>query len=290
MQRRSFLLLAAIKSACAGRMIVSSFATAAGKKGTLLFDPLDVTGAWKWPDAAAHVLIRMRDVCLSGVRLLSDRQPDRVLVDDHTSGFPAIWLHEDKPKTAWIIVNIAGSDWCRMCYQFGHELGHVLSNSWDPKARPQTPCQWIEEALVEAFSIRGLGLLATSWEQEPPFSGNENFAKSIREYRQALVDRYMNLATEQRAGPDLAPWFATHREHVEAQGGLAGDGTAAVPVFLTVLETNNDCVESLGALNRWPQRTGLPIEEYFSRWEASCAEINASPQLPNWLRTSLLGN
>jgi hypothetical protein len=269
-------------------MIVNSFATAAGEKATLLFDPLDVTGAWKWPDAAAHVLVRMRDVCLSGVRLLSDRQPDRILVDDHTSGPPAIWLHDDKPKTAWIIVNIAGSDWCQMCYQFGHELGHVLSNSWDLEAKPQLPCQWIEEALVEAFSLRGLALLATSWEQEPPFPGDANFAKPIREYRQALIEKYRKLADEQGAFSDLATWFRLHRGSLESQG--KGDGNAAIPVFLMELEKNNDRVESLGGLNRWPQRSGLPIEEYLSRWEASCAEINASPKLPSWLRTSLLDN
>ena len=41
-----------------------------------------------------------------------------------------------------------------------------------------------------------------------------------------------------------------------------------------------DCVEALGALNRWPGRTGMPIADYLARWEASCAELGASPLLP----------
>ena len=30
-----------------------------------------------------------------GVRLVSDRQPDKLVVDDHTKDAPAIWLHDD---------------------------------------------------------------------------------------------------------------------------------------------------------------------------------------------------
>ena len=37
----------------------------------------------------------MRHACLDGVRLLSDRQPTQLRVDEHTSGPPAVWLHAD---------------------------------------------------------------------------------------------------------------------------------------------------------------------------------------------------
>ena len=106
-----------------------------------------------------------REACLSGVRLVSDRQPDRLVVDDHAEGHPAIWLHDDHTRTAWIIVDIGPNDWCKLAYQFGHELGHVLCNSWEASAKPRPPSQWFEESLVEAFSILGLGLLARSWQE-----------------------------------------------------------------------------------------------------------------------------
>lgn len=48
-----------------------------------------------------------------------------------------------------------------------------------------------------------------------------------------------------------------------------------------------DCVEALGALNRWPGRTGVPIAEYLRRWEANCLELQASPRLPVRLRELL---
>jgi hypothetical protein len=131
---------------------------------TLLSAPLELGGEWGGspPNDALAVVARMREVCLSGVRLLSDRQPAKLRVDEHTSGPPHIWLHDENPDTAWIIVDIGARDWSKLAYQFGHELGHVLCNSWQPQAKPKLPSQWLEEALVEAFSIRGLGLLADS--------------------------------------------------------------------------------------------------------------------------------
>jgi hypothetical protein len=86
--------------------------------------------------------------------------------------------------------DIGARDWCKLAYQFGHELGHVLCNSWQHRAEPKLPNQWLEEALVEAFSIRGLGLLADSWEERPPFPDAAAFVTAIRKYRQDLTDKY----------------------------------------------------------------------------------------------------
>ena len=58
--------------------------------------------------------IRDREACLSGVRLLSDHQPDRLRVDYQSSGPPHIWLHTN-PMTAWIIVDIATRAWSQLC-------------------------------------------------------------------------------------------------------------------------------------------------------------------------------
>jgi len=129
---------------------------------TLLSAPIELAGDWggMLPGAAAQVVERMRHSCLDGVRLVSDRQPTALRIDEHASGPPAVWLHPDGSNTAWIVVDIGDRDWSQLSYQFGHELGHVSANSWQPHAKPTSPCQWIEEAMVEAFSLRGLALLA----------------------------------------------------------------------------------------------------------------------------------
>jgi hypothetical protein len=189
---------------------------------TLLSAPVQLGGEWggSAPNDAAAVIARMREACLSGVRLLSDRQPDKLRVDDETTGPPHIWLHQDNPDTAWIVVDIGARDWCKLAYQFGHELGHVLCNSWQPQAKPKLPSQWLEEALVEAFSLRGLGLLADSWAQRPPFPNDAAFAGAIRQYRQNAVENYRRPAGAP-AVRDMCDWLRRNRDALDHTGGVA---------------------------------------------------------------------
>jgi hypothetical protein len=229
------------------------------------------------PPAVLAVISRVRDVSLANVRLLSDRQPQRLRIDQHSSSPPAIWLHADPPETAWIIVNIGSRDWSKLAYQFGHELGHVLCNSWTPDAKPQLPTQWVEESLAEAFSLRGLGLLADSWEQNPPFPNDAAFAAAIRRYRQDLIDKY----DRQCASCDFVASWQQDRTRLET-GGIKW----SLPAILAVLrwiEADRACVEDLGALNRWPQRSAIPLPNYLQAWRESCRQIGAVGHLPERL-------
>jgi hypothetical protein len=122
-----------------------------------------------------------------------------------------------------------------------------MANSWQPHAKSASPCQWLEEAMVDAFSLRGLGRLAESWKQNPPFPGDNDFGNAIADYRKNVIQKYAKLAA------------------------------------LTILaeyERAPDCIEALGALNRWPGRSGVPIEDYLRQWEASCTELKACALLP----------
>jgi hypothetical protein len=81
---------------------------------------------------------------------------------------------------------------------------------------------------------------------------------------------------------DIALWFHAHRSELES--GRPGDKDLAVVKILPILENERACVEDLGAVNRWPGRTRVPIEEYLAKWETSCAEIGAPCLLPDRLR------
>jgi hypothetical protein len=254
---------------------------------TLLTAPIEVAGDWghMLPLSADQVVERMRHACLDGVRLLSDRQPTRLRVDEHTSGPPAVWLHPDGSSMAWLIVDVGERAWSQLAYQFGHELGHVMANSWQPFAKPALPCQWIEESLVEAFSIRGLGRLAKSWKEDPPFPHDNAYGDAVADYRHNIIQRYSALADEQGLSKNPAKWFAENRSEIEAPGHpLSGPASLTV---LTEYEREPSSVEGLGALNRWPGRSGVPIEEYFRQWQTSCVELGASDLLPSRLRAIL---
>jgi hypothetical protein len=199
MKRRTFLSLAgAVVSSISIPMRLTQKSRAAETTTAvdLLSAPLEVTGVWggSQPTAASIVLSRMRQACLSGLRLRSDRQPNRLRVEDLASGPPHIWLHTDIPGTAWIVVHIGARAWAQLAYQFGHELGHVMCNSWAWGIRTPPPSRWFEESLVEAFSIRGLGRLADEWERDPPFPGNASYGQAIRDYRSHLIEKYRNAA------------------------------------------------------------------------------------------------
>jgi len=283
--RRSFIKVAA---ALGASRVCASFAQAVAPPASLLSAPLEVVGDWggSLPDSAKRVVLRMREACLAGVPLLSDRQPDRLRVENRSKGPPAIWLHSDPATTGWVIVDIDPRDWCKLAYQFGHELGHVLANSWNAAAWPRPPCQWLEEAMVEAFSIRGLAPLADAWERNPPFPGDSAFAGAIRQYRADLVAQYQKAGGQPRF-VDLAAWFAATRPALDAARGLSDFLGPAVIVALAALESDLACVEDLGALNRWPERSALPVEDYLARWATSCAEIGAAGELPARLKAAL---
>ena len=254
---------------------------------TLDAAPIELGGDWSQmvPDAAKHVIERMRHACLSGVSLLSDRQPSRLRVDEHTSGSgPAIWLHDEPSDTAWIIVHIGPRDWSKLAYQFGHELGHVTANSWRRDAAPAAPCQWLEEALVEAFSLRGLARLADDWSRNPPFPDDSGFGAALAVYRQNIVERYAKLTIAQGHTDDFGAWFKAHRANVEAPGGLHEYAQAASLTLLAEYERDPITLEAVSALNRWPGRSSLPLEDYLRAWEISCQQIGASPVLPVMLR------
>jgi hypothetical protein len=223
------------------------------------------------------VALRVREACLSGVRLASDRQPAKIRIDEHRSGPPHIWLHTDNPDTAWIVVDIAPLHWVQLAYQLGHELGHVLCNSWEWQSTKTGPSQWLEEGLVEAFSIRGLGLLADSWEQAPPFPNNQSYAATIRQYRDNLVAAYRKLGDI-----DFPAWLRAGQPPLTPVPN-APEGPAT-SLALAAFDATPDSTADLGALNRWPERTALPLAEYLARWVESCTELGTPGALPARLR------
>jgi hypothetical protein len=266
----------------------SAFIPPANKQPTeaaLLSAPLELAGDWResQPDAVMRVVSRVRDVSLSGVELLSDRQPKRIRIESRSADFPAIWLHNEDADLAWVLVVIGACNWSQLAYQFGHELGHVLCNSWDRLAIPSAPCQWLEESLAEAFTIRGLGLLATSSERDPPLANEAEFANEIRLQRDHRIKPYAAQAQNE----SCAAWFHKARATLDRRGGESSAEGPATLEILAELEKNHASVADLGALNCWPARSGVPLEDYLTLWEQSCAEIGTPGRLPQMLRQVL---
>jgi hypothetical protein len=288
MKRGSFLSLLGAKILL---RLKSAMARTRPPGGTLLSAPLEIGGTWggSAPADVAAVVERMRTACLADVLRLSDRQPAKLRVDNRRGANPSIWLHTNLPTTAWItVVVVEPRDWCNLAYQFGHELGHVFSNSWESVAKPHNPCQWIEEALVEAFSLRGLALLAENWAKAPPFPNDAAYAGSIRNYRETIVADYRTAAREEGAAAGFGAWFKTQELFLQENGGVKA-ARGAVSTMLDLLESDAAMVADMGVLNRWPGRSGVRLPDYLALWEASCVERNAPGRLPVRIRELLAG-
>ena len=232
-------------------------------------------------------LERMRHACLADVHLVSDDQPDRLRVDEHASGSPAVWLHYDNTSIGWILVDIGERDWSRLAYQFGHELGHVAANSWRPDAKPAAPCQWLEEAMVEAFSLRGLGLLADDWSRKPPFADDSGFGAAVAVYRQNVVEQYGKLAKEQGNPENLGAWFKQHRQAIEGAAKSQPVRAGGVRDHSGRIRTRPSGAGGARRIKPMARSQRHPARRLFRAWEASCAELQASKNLPNRLRELL---
>ena len=137
--------------------------------------------------------------------------------------------------------------------------------------------------MVEAFSIRGLGLLAESWESNPPFAGDAAFGRAIQEYRANLIKNYGGV---QESDSEFASWFQASRSALE-HSALSGIEGKLIVRIASEFERDITCVEDLGALNRWPARSGVPLEDYLKLWEKSCTEVHSPGRLPARLQTLL---
>ena len=262
----------------------------AARQSTLATAPLEVSGNWpgSLPGDVRAVIERTRSACLADLPLLSDRQPTILRIENRPAGHPAIWLHSDGAALAWIVVNVGSRDWCKLAYQCGHELGHVLANSWQPDAKPAAPSQWLEECVAEAFSLRGLRLLAEGWARTPPFPNDHAFARAILDYRADLLARYGETATVQGIRRGSRGWFAARRNELEQIGRATSAPGALVPMLLATLEADNDCAADIGGLNRWPGRTALALPAYLDAWSSSCRALGSRGRLPEKLRRALL--
>lgn len=254
----------------------------------ILSNAVVVKGEWQAPPRSAALVIgRMREACCFGYRLLSDRQPSKLWVENRSSGPPAVWLHQDDTNTAIIFVDVGERAWSQLAYQFGHELGHVISNSWESNAKPYAPCQWVEETIVESLSLYGLGILAADWERRPPFPNDGGYGKHIKDYRDDIIAQYSRLASEQGLN-NTDYWFSKHRQSLEEFVGLSQFAKAAVSAVLPAISENRALLEDVGALNRWPERAALPLNDYIKRWRLSCKELKSPGRLPDLIDKKFL--
>lgn len=240
-------------------------------------------------DDMTKIVQSMRFACLHGIKLRSDMHPKSILVEN-IKGSPSNWapivLATERPdKAAWIRVTIDSHHWARLAYQFGHELGHVISNTWGIGSLPQTPCQFLEEVCVEAFSIRGLFEIDKRWNIKPPHPHWKSYAHCFSKYAESTLKSHRRL--ERHSEINERTISIKFKEDLCKLRKLGPSAKALVPTVAEMLISNKSLIEDFSALNRWPERSSSSIEIYIEKWIASCQSINSPGALPRKIRKAL---
>lgn len=276
LDRRSVLV-----AGCAALMVrTSAPARAAAACTSLPTCPIAIEGEFPTASGAVHTVAEaIRHACFAGLAICPSEQPAVIAIRNSPTSTPAIWLQTADPTRAVIIVNIGEAAWSQFGYQLGHELGHVLCNSWKWGQRPLLPSQWIEESLAEAFALVALARLATNWSESPPFPGDAAYGRAIAAYRDDLVAEYRRRAAA-----------VSLQDREALAGGSKKLSETLVLALMTAMLQAPETRADLGALNLWPERGAVSPPRFAEEWRASCKR-GATPcvlpgELARWLRQS----
>ena len=137
-----------------------------------------------------------------------DIQPNEiaVLLQDtafHINRFLRIPFHEkiqvvpsqvDHPKVLYrssaeepyiIWTSVRDHFWCKFAYQFSHEFCHILSGYENLRENPNN---WFHEAFCELASVFTIRRMAQRWKTHPAFPKRTDYAASLRDYWQNLLN------------------------------------------------------------------------------------------------------
>lgn len=229
----------------------------------------------------------MREAIIENIALPNDG-PKRIhIVGDPTASCPQVLAVDTNDDAATIRLTVSGTGWSQIAYQFGHELGHVIANNWGAKAIPYPPSHWLEEGLVEAVALFGLAATTKRWFRHPPYQNWRSYAAFLKQYGDNRLKELQGHQFHKQFEQDAAAWFANRRENLNPVVKLEDEIWPVIPWLTAEFTHQPSLLSDLCALNRWPERAALPIENYLDDWVAACGSLNLIGHLPKMIRKKL---
>lgn len=221
-----------------------------------------------------EVLSATRAVLLHALTLRSDRAPAVIVVGMSSRDYPMTHHRPAERGEAYVTLAAHGAYWAQIAYQFGHELAHVLSNSWAAGAARGLPVRWVEELIAEAMALHGLMQLATAWRERPLFR-NSSYAASIDEYRAQAI---------RAACGDPGAYYREHAAAFAAAKHLIPEHKPLVAWLTARFDADRTLIEDVAARNRWPAERDVDVMAHLEAWRISCAEVGCPGALPRLLQ------
>jgi hypothetical protein len=152
--------------------------------------------------------------------------------------------------------------WAQFAFQFGHELGHIVSHyerRSDNKIGPEN--QWFEEAVGEAASLFVLGRMAETWKTDPPYSNWKSYASSLAEYATRRAGEVEPPSRER-----MPAWFAETRAALRADPYLRDRNRVVAAHLAEMLVRDPARWEAFAYLNLGRPDATNSFESYLENW------------------------
>jgi hypothetical protein len=218
-----------------------------------------------WGDANLKDVQAVLDsVIVSIAPYIENHKPSTVIVRNSPDGPKSLYDKGENGEYI-VLVNVKGSYWSQLVYQFSHEMCHVMSN-YDLAPNNVSRQQWFEESLCEAFSLFALERTAQSWKENPPYPNWKDYAPHFIEYqRNQIAQAYRKLPE----GMKFPKWYQQYRKILSddpyAQGRDLDElvSNHLLPVFAA----NPDGWRAINYLNLGEKGKAKSLNKYLSEWE-----------------------
>jgi hypothetical protein len=177
---------------------------------------------------------------------------------------PMVLTSPDQTGAFVVLLNVRGTYWARLAYQFAHELCHVLA---DPRSFVPDRFAWIEESLCETASLVALRWMARAWAVSPPYPNWRDYSASLAAYEAE------HLAQPRRSlheGVAFRTWLAKRLARLEAEPGRREDATIIARELLPLFEADRAAWGAVRFLHAFPRVAEEPLAGFLARWAAAC--------------------
>ena len=181
-------------------------------------------------------------------------------------GGPITYYDRGSKGEIRVRLDVEGSLWNQLIYQFAHEMGHIVC---DYKSHEHKN-KWFEESICETASLYVLRKVATKWKTAPAISKAESYAANFYKYAQRRIDD-----AKLPEGKTFAEWFKDNFELLTIKNGDARNQQTIIAsnVMLKHFERDPKSLWSAMAYLNTEKLTKLhTFEAYLSAWHRNCPE------------------
>ena len=165
---------------------------------------------------------------------------------------------------------VKGRFWAQLAFQFGHELGHIVSHYErinDNKIGNEN--KWFEETVAEVASLFVLARMAETWKTDPPYMNWKSFAPALKEYLDKLLKD-----TEIPAVEKMPQWFNDNRPVLKADPHLRERNRVVAIHIFKMLERDPSQWEAFRYLNLGRPDATNSFESFLENWYYSAPKKN----------------